>query len=91
MHSRAHRSTQEPPSSGQEAPRSSQGAPRSNQSHQGDTQENPQKAPRRHPGDTQERPRGHPEAPRAQEAILSENVPKPLCFTIKSGATDRFV
>ena len=32
----------------------------------------------------------HPEAPRAPERTFSKNVPKPLCFTVKSGAGDRF-
>ena len=54
-------------------------------------------APRRHPGDTkkapkgtQEAPRSHPEAPRTPERVLRQNVPKPLSFTVKSGASDRF-
>ncbi len=78
-HSRAHRSTQEAPSSSQEGPSSSQEAPSSSQ-----------EAPRMHPGDTQT-PRGHPEAPRAPEVILSENLPKPLSFTAKMAANTYFV
>ena len=72
--------TQEHPGGTQEAPRSTQEAPRSTQ-----------ETPRRHPGDTQERPRGHPEAPRAPEVILSENLPKPLSFTVKMAANTYFV
>ena len=57
--------------------------PRSTQEHPGGTQE--------HQGDTQGTPRGHPEAPRAPEVILSENLPKPLSFTVKMAANTYFV
>ena len=46
--------------------------------------------PKRHQGDTQGTPKGHPEAPRAPEAILIENQPKPLSFTVKMAAGTYF-
>ena len=69
------------------APRRHPGAPRR---HPRGTQEHPG-ALRRHPGDTQGTPKGHPEAPRAPEVILSENLPKPLSFTVKMAAGTYFV
>ena len=81
------RSTQEAPRTTQETPRrhpgDTQGTPRGTRRHQG--------PPKRHQGDTQGTPKGHPEAPRAPEAILIENQPKPLSFTVKMAAGTYFV
>ena len=60
-----------------------------------------EEAPRRHPGGSQETPRrlpgGSQEAPRGRlgchgwlEVSWREHDPKPLCFTVESGATDHF-